>query len=247
MPPPIGYRWSDKEWKLDESGPWMDSILGIGKQHSMSELENADLLNWQSISHFSRDSCKSSSKQGTNRLVIITLTTLSLFSAWWNRTKMVGYTRITNGRTSKDQAIPQNIWLVQCQCIARKIVGHEISRDADDGIVQLQNFIKLINERMQLNFLTLIHTILSWCETCGQGQHIQRSSLANQLRVFNAGREWWWNIQWMEGGGWLHVQICTVSLQASTWSMNSRHFEGIPKFCSAVCCTFREVVSKESR
>ncbi|GAB5589026.1 hypothetical protein Unana1_03926 [Umbelopsis nana] len=29
MPPPIGYRWSDKEWKLDESGPWMDSILGI--------------------------------------------------------------------------------------------------------------------------------------------------------------------------------------------------------------------------
>jgi hypothetical protein len=32
MPPPLGYRWSDKEWQLDESGPWMDSVLGIGKK-----------------------------------------------------------------------------------------------------------------------------------------------------------------------------------------------------------------------
>lgn len=32
MPPPLGYRWSDKEWQLDESGPWMDSVLGIGRK-----------------------------------------------------------------------------------------------------------------------------------------------------------------------------------------------------------------------
>lgn len=31
MPPPIGFRWADKEWHLDESGPWMDSVLGIGE------------------------------------------------------------------------------------------------------------------------------------------------------------------------------------------------------------------------
>ncbi|KAI8575716.1 hypothetical protein K450DRAFT_260479 [Umbelopsis ramanniana AG] len=31
MPPPIGFRWTDKEWHLDESGPWMDSVLGIGE------------------------------------------------------------------------------------------------------------------------------------------------------------------------------------------------------------------------
>jgi hypothetical protein len=31
MPPPIGFRWADKEWHLDECGPWMDSVLGIGE------------------------------------------------------------------------------------------------------------------------------------------------------------------------------------------------------------------------
>lgn len=32
LPPPKGYRWADSEWKLDVTGPWMDSILSIGKQ-----------------------------------------------------------------------------------------------------------------------------------------------------------------------------------------------------------------------
>lgn len=31
MAAPKGYRWSQDNWHLDTTGPWIDDVLGIGK------------------------------------------------------------------------------------------------------------------------------------------------------------------------------------------------------------------------
>lgn len=31
LPAPEGYHWVEDNWSLDQSGPWIDEILGIGK------------------------------------------------------------------------------------------------------------------------------------------------------------------------------------------------------------------------
>lgn len=31
LPAPEGYHWIEDDWSLDQSGPWVDEILGIGK------------------------------------------------------------------------------------------------------------------------------------------------------------------------------------------------------------------------
>lgn len=31
LPAPKGYHWVEDNWSLDQTGPWMDDALGLGK------------------------------------------------------------------------------------------------------------------------------------------------------------------------------------------------------------------------
>ena len=35
MAAPKGYRWSQDNWQLDTTGPWIDDVLGIGKSREI--------------------------------------------------------------------------------------------------------------------------------------------------------------------------------------------------------------------
>jgi hypothetical protein len=233
MPPPIGFRWADKEWHLDESGPWMDSVLGIGEWilgiHKVVYIRKrnhgklipsvfAFFLFYLSppparLCTTLYPAVVSTNTTSNTRNILHNIYILSR-SEWLIQMKMVGYTQITSGRMNERNRMHKNLYQAHCPSIVKRRIVLGTLLVVGDGIVKLKKFIKRIN--IEYRYVQRFHENVCdvrWAYYIGNKDQTGRLTPAIGLyaRFGGSGDEYTMN---GEGRGYMYKYVQTQLPQA---------------------------------